>query len=207
MAVTGLFFVFFVLVHMYGNLKMLQGPEAYNGYAHWLREAFYPILPHKGLLWILRIGLLVSLAVHGWAAVKLWARARAARGTPYVERNTLATSYAVRTVRWGSIIIFLWVVFHLAQFTWLVVNVGSDLEPYERMIATFEQWWWVLLYGVVMVILALHVRHGLWSSFATLGGNKKSREHMLNVVSIILAAALAIGFMIPPLLIFLDVIN
>nr|NLD40636.1 succinate dehydrogenase [Actinomycetales bacterium] len=45
MAVTGLFFVFFVVFHMYGNLKMLQGPEAYNGYALWLREAFYPILP------------------------------------------------------------------------------------------------------------------------------------------------------------------
>lgn len=210
MAVTGLFFVFFVVFHMYGNLKMLQGPEAYNGYAVWLREAFYPMLPHGGLLLGMRVLLLVSLIVHAYAAIRLWARARAARGTAYVQRQTLATTYAVRTVRWGAVVLFVWVVFHLAQFTWLAVNLGADystMQPYDRMVFTFEQWWWVLVYGVAMVILALHVRHGLWSSLATLGGNKASRQAALNWVSIVLAGLLLIGFMLPPVLIFLDVIN
>ncbi|HHW82366.1 MAG TPA: succinate dehydrogenase cytochrome b subunit [Actinomycetales bacterium] len=210
MALTGLFFVLFVVLHMYGNLKILWGPEAYDGYATWLREAFYPLIPHGGVLLVLRILLVISLAVHGYAAVKLWLRARAARGTAYVERNTLATSYAVRTVRWGSVIIFVWVVFHLAQFTWLAVNLGEDystLSPYERMVFTFQQWWWVLLYGIVMLILALHVRHGLWSAFATLGGNKKSREAALNWLAIFLAGLLFLGFMLPPVLIFLNVIS
>ncbi len=210
MAVSGLFFALFILLHMYGNLKMLYGAEAYNGYAEWMREALYPILPHGGMLWILRIGLIVALAVHAKAAVQLWARARAARGTPYVKKQTVATSYAVRTVRWGAIILLGFVLFHLAQFTWLTINLGADysaMTPYERMVFTFEQWYWVALYAVVMTTLGLHLRHGLWSAMATLGANKASRERVINLGAIVIAAAVVIGFLIPPVLIFLDVIN
>lgn len=210
MAVTGLFFAFFILFHMYGNLKMLFGPEAYDGYAEWMREALYPVLPHGGMLLILRVLLLVSLAVHAYAAFSLWARARKARGTAYVAQNTLSTSYAVRTMRWGAIILLAFVLFHLAQFTWLALNIGADystMTPYERMVFTFEHWWWVAAYAVVMIILGMHLRHGLWSAMATLGANKKSRERAINVTAWVIAAAVVIGFLIPPVLILLDVIN
>lgn len=210
MAVTGVFFAVFILLHMYGNLKMLAGPEAYDGYAEWMRQAFYPVLPHGGMLWILRVGLLVSLAIHGYAAFKLWARARAARGSSYVKRTTLGTSYAVRTMRWGAVILLLFVAFHLAQFTWLVINLGADysaMGPYDRMVFTFQQWYWVAAYLLVMVVLGLHLRHGLWSSLATLGGNRQKWQGTINATAILIAGGVVVGFMLPPVLIFLGVIN
>lgn len=210
MAFTGLFLVFFILFHMYGNLKMLLGPDAFNGYAAWMREAFYPILPHGGFLLIFRILLAASFLVHGYAAFKLWGRASKARGSAYVAHNTLATSYAVRTVRWGAIILIVFIIFHLAQFTWLAINLGADYSsmlPYDRVVFTFSQWYWVLGYAIVMIILGMHLRHGVWSAMATLGANKKSRELAINITAWVIAAAVVVGFLIPPVLILLDVIN
>ena len=80
MALTGTVFALFVLVHMIGNLKVYQGPEAFNSYAHWLRNAFYPVLPYEGLLWILRVVLLASVIAHIVCALILKSRARRARG-------------------------------------------------------------------------------------------------------------------------------
>ncbi|NCD15848.1 MAG: succinate dehydrogenase cytochrome b subunit [Actinobacteria bacterium] len=211
MAVTGLFFVFFVLFHMYGNLKMFAGPEAYNGYAEHLRVMFEPILPRMGLLWILRVLLLASVLVHAWAAFSLWDKARRARGTVgYVNRHPVATTYAARTMRWGGVLILAFVVFHLLHFTTLHIEIGGDyqaLSPYERMIVSFEHWWLWLAYGVVMVLLAMHVRHGLWSSMATLGANQKRRQLAINVIALVAATLLVVGFMLPPTAILLDIIN
>ena len=72
MAISGIFFVFFVLLHMYGNLKMFNGPEAYDGYAQFLRDVGYPIVPNEGVLWILRILLLVAIVAQVHAAFVLW---------------------------------------------------------------------------------------------------------------------------------------
>ncbi len=211
MAATGLFFVFFVVFHMYGNLKMFAGPEAYNGYAEHLRVMFEPILPRMGLLWILRVLLLASVLVHAWSAFSLWNRARKARGTVgYVNRHPMATSYAARTMRWGGVLILAFVVFHLLHFTTLHIEIGGDyqaLSPYERMIVSFEHWWLWLAYGIVMLLLAMHVRHGVWSSLATLGANKKRRQMAINVVALAAAALLFVGFMLPPTAILLDLIN
>lgn len=211
MALTGLFLVFFVLAHMYGNLKMFAGPEAYNNYAEHLRVLGEPILPRMGALWILRVLLLASVFVHMWSAFSLWFRARRARGAnAYVARRSVAVSYAVRTMRWGGVIIVAFVIFHLAHFTWLRIEIGGDyqtLSPYERMVVSFEQWWLWLLYGVVMVLLAMHVRHGAWSAMATLGANKQRRERAINLAAYAIAAALVIGFMLPPTAILVGIIN
>ena len=80
MAITGVVFVAFVFIHMFGNLKVYGGQASLDGYATWLREVGYPLLPHKSVLWALRITLLVSLIAHVYAAVALWLRGRAARG-------------------------------------------------------------------------------------------------------------------------------
>jgi|SRR5659263_100362 len=210
MAVTGVFFVFFVLMHMYGNLKMFGGAEVYNGYAEHLRVMFEPILPRMGLLWILRVALVASVVVHGYSAFSLWNRARKARGTRYVNKHPIATSYAVRTMRWGGVIILMFVAFHLLHFTTLTIEIGGDyqaLSPYERMVVSFEHWWVWLAYLIVMVTLSLHVRHGVWSSLATFGANKKRRETAINGFAILVAAAVVIGFMLPPTAILLDFIN
>ena len=210
MAVTGIIFVLFVLTHMYGNLKMFQGAEAFDGYAHWLREAFYPILPHQGLLWIMRVVLLASLVIHAGAAFALWRRARAARGTRYVVKRSVRQSYASRTMRWGGVILLAFIVFHLLQFTTMTVEVGGSFDsPYERMVAAFqpEHWWVYVVYLVPIVLLALHVRHGVWSALATLGLSTKRRKAAFNAVAAVVAILLLVGFMATPTAILLGLVK
>src|SRR3954471_12270415 len=84
MAVSGIIFIGFVLLHMYGNLKAFSGHDAYNDYAHHLRTFGEPMLPYGGLLWVIRVVLILSLVVHVYAAVTLWRRAKRARTTKYV---------------------------------------------------------------------------------------------------------------------------
>src|SRR3954471_14658028 len=96
MAVSGIVFILFVLVHMYGNLKAFSGHDAYNEYAEHLRTLGEPLLPYSGFLWILRAVLLVALVVHVYAAVKLWRRASNARSQRYVVKKNLASSFSSR---------------------------------------------------------------------------------------------------------------
>jgi len=113
MAVTGLVFVVFVLLHMYGNLKAFAGHDAYNDYAEHLRTLGEPMLPYAGFLWLLRVVLVVALVVHVWAAVRLTLRARRARPVRYkVKKNTTST-LASRTMRWGGLALLLFLVWHL----------------------------------------------------------------------------------------------
>ncbi|MDO5701639.1 MAG: succinate dehydrogenase cytochrome b subunit [Bowdeniella nasicola] len=203
MAVSGLIFVLFILMHMYGNLKMFAGETAYDEYAEHLRTFGEPILPYEGLLWILRIVLLAALLLHAHAAFSLWARARKARASSYEVKRTLAQTYASRTMRWGGVILLLFIVFHILQFTTLTLQLGGDYHaagvgPYARMVLAFNQWYVYLIYLIAIAALAMHVRHGCWSLFATLGGNKKRRQDTINVVAIFIAAIVFVGFMLPP---------
>ena len=207
MAISGLFFAIFVLAHMYGNLKMFAGAEAYNSYAHHLRVLGEPYLPYEGGLWILRVLLVVALLVHVWAALKLWSRSTAARGGKYAMKTAQVRSYSAHVMRWGGIILFAFIVFHLLQFTTLTAQIGGDydaLEPYGRMIAGFNVWWLYLIYLVSMVLLALHVRQGVWSALATLGFNKERRTGTIRNVATFVAALL---FMAPPTAILLGWIS
>ncbi len=202
MAVSGLFFVFFVLFHAYGNIKMFLGPEAFDGYAHWLRDPFPHLIPPMWFLWAFRALLAASLIIHVYAAVRLWVRARAARGpNAYVNHHTLATTYASRTMRWGGIIILVFIVFHILHFTTLTFQIGGDyhaMGPYERMVATFSNWYMVLAYMIPIAALSFHVRHGFWSALATLGTNKKRREHTINLVALAAGLLVFFAFMLPP---------
>lgn len=210
MAVTGVIFVLFVLAHMYGNLKMFQGAESFDGYAHWLREVAYPALPHQGVLWILRVTLLASVVIHAYAAFTLWSRARSARQQRYVVKRSLQQTYASRTMRWGGVIILAFVVFHLLQFTTMTIEVGGSFDsPYHRMVAAFqpEHWWVYAIYLIAIILLALHVRHGVWSALATLGLSTKKREVGFNAVAIVVALLLLVGFMATPTAILLGIIK
>ena len=206
MAVTGIIFVLFILMHMYGNLKMFAGADAYNGYAEHLRTFGEPILPYEGLLWILRIVLLASLILHAYAAFTLWKRAGAARGSKYVAKRTLAQTYASRTMRWGGVILLLFIIFHILQFTTLTVQLGGDyhaITPYDRMVVAFNLWYVWLVYLIALLSLTMHVRHGVWSALATLGANRERRQDTINVVAIVVAAIVLVGFMLPPTAILL----
>jgi succinate dehydrogenase / fumarate reductase cytochrome b subunit len=117
MAVTGGLLVLFLVVHMLGNLKIFFGESSFDHYAHWLRTIGVPLLPTSGFLWIQRVGLLVAVVGHVWSAGVLTVRARRARPVGYAHRRPVQGSYAARTMRWGGVIVGLFVVYHVLDLT------------------------------------------------------------------------------------------
>ncbi len=203
MAITGLIMVGFLLMHMYGNLKVFLGADAFDHYAHWLKgDILYPLVPSGWFIWIFRAVMLVAIVAHIWSAAVLTGRAHAARSTKYAVTKRLSQTYAARTMRWGGVILAGFLVFHLLQFTAQVVTPGfsAGAEPYAMVIASFTQWWVTLAYLVWVAIVCLHVRHGVWSALTTLGANTSEKARsFLNGLAWVIAIVLFVGFMIMPL--------
>ena len=189
MAVTGIILFGFVLGHMIGNLKLYEPglycpslnaagtcsstPVPYlDAYGAFLRNVGAPALPASGALWIVRIVLLVSVILHIWAAWQLTLMNRQARPREYVSRPKVHTTYASRTMRWGGIIILLFVIYHLLDFTAGTLNPGFQEGAVRRnMLASFSVWYVALFYILAQVALGFHLYHGLWSLFQSLGWN------------------------------------
>ena len=170
MAVTGLLLFGFVLLHMVGNLKMYQGEAKYDAYAVGLREIGAPVLGHGQALWIARLVLLAAVLLHLHAAVVLTRQSRRARPVAYSARETVQATYASRTMRWGGVILFLFVLYHLAHLTlgWAHPDFEAG-KVYQNVIVGFQVPWVAVLYVVANLALGLHLFHGLWSLFQTLG--------------------------------------
>jgi succinate dehydrogenase / fumarate reductase cytochrome b subunit len=172
MAVSGILLFGFVVLHLAGNLKLYLGAEAYNGYARFLRTMGEPAVPPGLLLWTFRLLLLAAVVLHIWAAWQLTRIARAARPVPYAVASRIHTTYASRTMRWGGVILLLFVIYHLLHLTWGTLHpsfVPGDV--YHNVVAGFQVWWVALAYIVAQAALGLHLYHGLWSLFQTLGWN------------------------------------
>lgn len=207
MAVTGLILIVFLLVHMYGNLKMFVGYEAFDHYAHWLKGQtedggiLAPIMPAGQFIWVFRAALLLAIVLHIWSAATLSAKTIKNRGDKYQVNKRQVQSYSSRTMRWGGVIILLFVIFHLIQFTIAPGSTGGrPAEPHTMVLASFQQWWITGFYAISIFLVCMHIRHGLWSAFATLGGNLSANSRKwLNIIALIVAVALYIGFMIMPL--------
>lgn len=208
MAVSGALFVFFVLAHMYGNLKVFSGQEAFDSYAHHLRTFGEPILPYSGFLWVLRIGLVVSLLAHVGSAIHLWNRANGARSTRYDVRKATVATLSSKTMRWGGVALLLFLVFHLAQFTWMTLNVAGEFDsPYDRVYAAFGLWWVVAIYLVALAALGMHLKHGVWSAAQTLGlTSSPGAARAARLTALGVALVTAVGFALPPLAIVVGLI-
>lgn len=208
MAGTGIIFLLFVLAHMYGNLMALGGQQVFDDYAHHLREIGEPMLPYSGFLWIMRVVLLVSLVLHVAAAIALTRQARGARSQRYTMKKAVGSTLSSRTMRWGGVALFAFIVFHLLQFTTLTIEVGGSFDsPYERVVAGFSAWYIVLIYVVAMIALGMHLRHGIWSSIQTLGWSSRTREPALRATALVIALVVVVGFLAPPLAIAVGIIN
>lgn len=178
MAISGIVLFGFVLGHLLGNLKLYQGAEKINAYAAWLREAGTPALPESGLLWMARIVLLVAAALHILSATQLTLLNRKARPQAYKERTSIQATYAARTMRWGGVLIGLYVLYHLAHLTW--GRVHPDFVPgdvYRNVVVGFQVWWVSAFYLVAQVALGFHLYHGLWSMFQSLGWWQPDHPH------------------------------
>ena len=202
MAISGFVFVFFLLFHSYGNLKMFLGQETYDHYAEWLHhDAFVPIFPHGGFLLVFRAAMLLFLAIHIIAAFLVWNRSRRARTSNYVVKKSAADAYAARTMRWTGVFLLFLIVFHLLQFTTMTVKTydASTDSPFVRMVETFQNPLWVVVYAVFVGLACIHVAHGFWSAFQTLGWVRAGTRKFMVVLSGLVAALIFVMFMLPPL--------
>ncbi len=210
MATSGIIFIGFVLVHMYGNLKAFAGHDAFNEYAHHLRTIGEPILPYSGLLWIIRVVLLGSLILHVYAAVTLWLRARRARTTSYVMKKNTGAIPASRLMRWGGVTLLLFIVWHLLNFSVGKVNVtgGATNDPYNLLVDSFATWWLTVIYLVAMLALGAHLHHGVWSAAQTLGytGTAAARANWKRI-AFVTAAVIAGGYSLVPIFVLAGVIS
>lgn len=212
MAGTGVIFILYVLLHMYGNLKALAGQEAYDTYAHHLRTFGEPMLPYGGLLWVVRIVLILALVGHVYAALRLIARNNAARPVKYQVKKNIGSTLASRTMRWGGLAIFAFVIFHLIQFTIVKPNLYGAADaaaikesPYVMISAAFAMWWVLLIYVLAMVALGMHLYHGIYSASQTMGlNNTATARARARAIGAVLAAVIVVGFLIPPVYIFID---
>lgn len=210
MAVTGLVFVGYVLLHMYGNLMAFGGQETFDTYAHHLREILTPMLPYGGLLWIMRVLLLASLIGHAGSAFALWARAHRARERRYVVKKAVKASISSRTMRWGGVALLAFIVFHILHLTTHTINpAGTEGDsPYVRLVDSFQIWWVAAIYLIAMLALAMHLRHGAFSVFQTLGLTQtKQRYRIAQGVGLTLAIVIAGGFALVPLSVLVGIIS
>lgn len=216
MAVTGLCLIAFLLMHMFGNTKLLlpdNGAE-FNEYSHYLRHFLYPVFPAFMFLWCFRIFLIICIVLHMWSAAQLAGRKRRSiGGARYANKKNMESSFAARTMIWSGIILVLGLVLHLLQYTAQVLRIGypagvTNLMPFDRVVNAFHVWWVVLAYLVFMVAVCTHVFHGCASAFITLGANTSMRARRnLKVLSAIISVLLFLGFMTPPVLILLKVVG
>ncbi len=210
MAASGLVFLIFVLLHMYGNLKAFSGHDAYNQYAEHLREIGEPMLPHAGLLWILRVVLLASLGIHVYAAITLWRRAARARTIKYQVKRRSGSTYASHLMRWGGLTLLVFIVWHLLNFTVGKVNVqgGPTNDPYNLLVDSFDVWWLTLIYLVAMAMLGAHLHHGIWSAAQTLGYTNSARSRRVaKQTGFVVAVIIAGGFSLVPIFVLAGVIT
>jgi len=179
MAVSGIVLFGYVLLHMLGNLKLYfpqyaEGEHAgefpLNVYAGWLREMGAPLLPGEGALWLVRIVLIVAVVAHVWAAWQVSRASWRARPRPYEKVDRVEADYASRTMRWGGVILLLFVIYHLLHLT--TGQAHTDFVPgdvYHNVVAGFSVWWVSAIYIAANLALGLHLYHGLWSMFQSLG--------------------------------------
>ena len=208
MAITGVMLLGFVLIHMIGNLKAYLGPEDLNHYGEWLREIAMPALPRTAFLWLMRIGLIGAFAVHMHAAWALTRMNHRARPTKYASgRDYVAANFASRTMRWTGIIVFLFVVFHLADLTWGSANPEFVRgEPYQNMVASFSRVPVALTYVIANLALSVHIFHGAWSLFASLGVSNPRIVSFRRAFATAFAAVILIGNVSFPVMVQLGVI-
>jgi succinate dehydrogenase / fumarate reductase, cytochrome b subunit len=184
MAITGIGLLGFVVAHAIGNLKMYLGPEDFDHYGEYLRELLVPILPRTVTLWLMRVGLIVAVALHIHAAYGLTVINRHARSVKYQgPRDYQVANFASRTMRWTGVIVVLFLVFHLADLTWGWWNAtGTDGtfvrgEVYANTVRSLSRPPVAIFYILANLALGVHLLHGVWSLFQSMGWNNPRFNH------------------------------
>src|SRR4051794_39433767 len=205
MAISGIVLMAFVALHMVGNLKIYFGASSLDRYSHWLRTVGEPALPEQWVLWGTRIVLLVALAVHLHAAYALTQTNRRARPVKYrSDRDFVAADFASRTMRWTGIIVLLFVIFHLLDLTWGPANPDFVVgDPYHNVIESFQRVPVALVYVVANLALGVHLYHGAWSLFQSMGWVRPWRREF----AVVFTTLIVLGNISFPLAVVLGVVS
>lgn len=202
MALTGAVLILFVIMHMVGNLKIFSGPEEINAYSRFLREVAYPELANGQLLWTVRIVLLICASLHITAAAQLTIMNRQARPVGYEAKKDVETTWGALTMRWGGVLLAIFIVFHLFHFTGGMVGFQpgqfEHLMVYQNVVAGFSNVPIAIFYIIAMFALCLHLDHGIWSMLQTLGFVNTDNTKSLRTVSRFIAFIIFAGFVSVP---------
>jgi succinate dehydrogenase / fumarate reductase, cytochrome b subunit len=201
MAVTGIVLVGYILAHVTANLLIFAGPAAIDSYAAKLRTV-------PALLWGVRILLLVSVVLHIVVATQLTVRSRAARPVPYHRLEPQTSSAASRTMRWGGVALLLFLVYHILHFTTGQAHPDFiHLAPYHNVTTAFRVWWVAAIYIAAMLALAMHLYHGTWSMFQTLGIEHPRVNPARRRVATLIAVLVPLGFVTVPVAVLVGAIR
>ena len=211
MGITGLIMVGFVVAHMLGNLSIFGGAGGINGYAEHLR-AFPP------LLWVFRGVMLVAFILHIWMGITLYLENKSARPQQYAMKKNQRTTFSAETMIWTGAILGVFIVYHLLHFTVHAFNPSFNkmidrttetprFDVFHMMTSSFNNFGVTIVYVAAMIVLLLHLRHGIQSFFQSLGLTNDATLPKLTTGGRWVAGVVAIGFLFTPILIFFNVIG
>ena len=208
MAVTGFILFGWIVGHMTGNLKVFQGAEKFNAYAEFLREMGAPLFPESGVLWLVRAGLTLALVLHVWSATSLTIINRRARDKDYETRRGVQLDYAARTMRGSGYLIALYIVYHLMHLTWGNVHHNFVLgNPYANLVSGFQVVPIALIYIAANLLLGMHLYHGLWSMFQSLGINHPNYNASRRYFAVTFAVIVSLGFISVPVAVLTGIVS
>jgi succinate dehydrogenase / fumarate reductase cytochrome b subunit len=201
MAATGVILFLFVVGHLLGNLQIFEGPERLNAYSAFLKRT-------GEILWAVRLVLLAALVLHVVASVQVSLASRRARPVAYTVKKSIETSYAARTMIWSGPLIFLYVVYHLAMFTFLVTGPGySPTDVYRNEVLAFRVPAISAVYVVAILFLGLHLYHGVWSMLHTLGASNPRYRVLRRTVAPAVAIAITAGYIAIPVAVLAGLVS
>jgi succinate dehydrogenase / fumarate reductase cytochrome b subunit len=201
MAVTGVILFLFIVGHLLGNLQIFMGPERLNAYSAFLKGT-------GEILWGVRAVLLAALILHFVAAVQVSLASRRARPIPYAVRKSVETGYAARTMIWTGPLVFVYVVYHLAMFTFLVTGPGySETDVYRNEVLAFRMPAVTAVYVIAIVLLGMHLYHGIWSMIHTLGGSSPGYRTLRRTVAPAVAIAITLGYIAIPVAVLAGLVS
>ena len=209
MAITGVIGMGFITMHMLGNLKIYLGAAELNHYAEGLRTFGAPFVPREGILWMLRSILVVALVLHVHAAFSLWSANRRARPVAYAsQRDYIDANWASRTMKWTGPIILLFILMHLMDLTFGTWNkdfIHGDV--YHNVVALFTQLPKVIVYLIANIALGIHLWHGAWSLFQSMGVNNPYLNALRRVFATAFALAIVAGNVSFPIAVYLGIVS
>ena len=205
-AITGVILAAYVIAHMLGNLKALQGngdgsEASIDTYAEWIRSFGEPLIPREGVLWTVRLVLVLALVIHVAGIVQLIRRNRRARPEGHRHATVYKRTLSSRTMTATGFLLLAFIVFHVLQFTTLTIQPTPLVEGdvYANVYAAFQEWWLVAIYVGAVVLLGFHLRHALWSVLQTHGFDKPNRNPSFRRGATGTALLIAVGFAAVPI--------